>query len=141
MVRLRSSSDLPEPVVPATSKCGPSVCKSSIWGRSGPSPTGTASPGRLLFAIHRRAVSAVEQGRRSLSRHESGMPPGASSKQCAFTGPAAAKTVEDINGRQIRHEQEGFPGCVETGAALAELDVRRCPGFAAARNMDHLPRC
>ncbi len=64
---------MPEPVVPATRRCGPSVCRSSMRTPSSPRPMGTASPGRALFADHLREVSGAERGSSSASGQDVGM--------------------------------------------------------------------
>ena len=59
-MRVRSSSLLPEPVVPASRQCGPSAARSTSNGPASPTPMGADRPAGGELADHRTAMAAAK---------------------------------------------------------------------------------
>ena len=77
--RVRKNSDFPEPVVPATRKCGPSAFRSICRVPGLPAPTAVPSPASAPVRDQRREMSGAARGRTSARLQCRGMDGGGAS--------------------------------------------------------------
>ncbi len=135
--RVRRNSDLPDPVVPATRKWGPSVWRSSRRGPERPTPTTTGRPRRCWRTQSSAGkCPALRTGQARRANRPRGCPPGEPGdgalalKRRQLRSKTSAGTRSGVNSSEERAD-ESLPCCA--------LRMMACTCIRIAGAVDHLP--